>query len=357
MNDWVRRLLTASVAPAICVFAVAGCGSSSNNAGRLLQQTFTGHHTTSSGVLGVEVALDPSPSPTLKGPITFTFGGPFQTMGPGKLPQSDFNLGVGGPGFGGSIGILSTGSAGYVVLKGAGYQLPQASYARLESSFAGAAAPSGGGLISRLGSAVTNPVVVGQELIGGAETIHIRAKLNLPVVLADLSTILRRASSLGVSAAGGLRRGLSADVQRRLAAEIRNPTFDLWTGAHDKTLRRLEIGATVPISGQIAQLLGSMTVDLDLSVQYSQLNQPQTIAAPDTVRPYSELAPRLRALEQSLQGSIVSGQLPTGAATGSTGASTATSTAEPVLRYSECIEAAGKDVAKMQKCAPLLAGQ
>ncbi len=350
-------MLTASVAPAMCVFAAAGCGSSSTSASKLLQQTLSGHHTISSGVLGVEVALDPTASTTLKGPITLTFGGPFQTLGPGKLPQSNFNFGLSAPRFGRSIGILSTGSAGYIVLKGAGYQLPPASYARLESSFAKAAAPSGGGLISRLGSAVTNPVVVGQELIGGSETIHIRAKIDVPAVLADLSSILRRASSLGVSGAGGLRSGLSAAVQRRIAAEVRNPTFDLWTGVHDKTLRRLEIGATLPISGQIAQLLGSSSVDLDVSVQYSELNERQEITAPATVRPYGELVSKLRGLEQSWQGSIFSGRLPAGGASGSTAGTTGTTSSEPVLRYSRCVEAAGKDVAKMEKCAPLLAGQ
>lgn len=351
-------MLTASLAPAMCVFAVAACGSSRNNASKLLQQTFTGHHTISSGILDVDLAVDPTPSRTLKGPITLSFGGPFQTLGPGRLPQSSFSLGVGGPGFGGSIGIVSTGSAGYVVLKGAGYQLPQASFARLESSFAGAAAPSAGGLLSRLGTALANPVVVGQDLIGGAETIHVRADVDVPAVLADLSSILRRASTLGVSAAAGLRDGLSVAAQRRIAAEIRDPTFDLWTGAHDKTLRRLQIGATLPVSGQVAQLLGSSSVDLDLSIQYSQLNHAQTISAPATVRPYSELVSKLRGLEQSLEGSIVSGQLPTRAASSSSGgARTTTTSSSAVLSYSDCIEAAGNDVAKMQKCAPLLAGQ
>ena len=357
MKDWVRRKLTASLAPAMSALLIAACGSASGDASKLLQQTFTGQHRISSGILEVELALDPTPSSTLKGPITLSFGGPFQTLGEGKLPQSSFTIGLGGAGFGGSIGIASTGSVGYVVLKGVGYRLPQASFERLEWSFAGAATPSAGGLVNRLGTALTNPKVVGQDSIGGAETTHIRAVVDVPAVLADLSSILRRASSLGVSGASGLRTGLSPAVQQRIAAEIRDPTFDLWTGVHDKTLRRLEIGATLPVSGQIGQLLGSSSVDVDLSVQYSQLNEPQTISPPAVVRPFGALASKLRGLQQSLEGAIVSGQLPTPAASSSASRATTTASSEPVLSYSECIEAAGNDVAKMQKCASLLAGQ
>lgn len=355
MKALLSMLLTAS-APAACALAVAGCGSSSGNANKLLQETFTGRHRIASGLLDVELTIDPGHSTTLRGPITLSFGGPFESLGSGRLPQSSFSLGLGGPGFGGSIGIVSTGSSGFVTLKGVGYQLPQASYQRLESSFAAAAGPSAGGILSHLDTALTSPRVVGQEDIGGAETTHIRAGVDVAAVLSDLSTILRRASSLGVSRASGLSTGLTPAVRTRVAAEVVDPTFDLWTGLHDETLRRLQIGATLPVSGPFGQLLGSASARVWLSIQYSQLNAPQTIAAPGTVRPFTEFVTKLRGLEQSLEGAIVAGQLPgagTSAANSSAPSTTAASSAA-VLRYSKCIEAAGNDVAKMQKCAPLL---
>ncbi len=249
----------------------------------------------------MQLTIDPAGSSTLHGPITLSFGGPFESLGPGRLPQSDFKLGVAGFGFAGSLGILSTGTAGYVTLKGIAYELPQASFQRLESSFAAAAAPGGGGIFNRLEAALTNPTVVGEEAIAGAKTTHIRAGINVAALLADVSGLLQRASSLGVSGTGALAGGISAATQRRIAGLISNPTFDLWTGVSDRTLRRLQIGATVAVSGQIGQLLGSRSVDLGLSIEYSSLNQPQTIAAPATVRPFSELAVRLRGLQQALK--------------------------------------------------------
>jgi hypothetical protein len=296
-----RRAARLAPAALLCCLAIAGCGGGSGDAKKLLRETFSGQHKISSGVLDVQLTIDPAGSSTLHGPITLSFGGPFESLGPGRLPQSDFKLGVAGFGFAGSLGILSTGTAGYVTLKGIAYELPQASFQRLESSFAAAAAPGGGGIFNRLEAALTNPTVVGEEAIAGAKTTHIRAGINVAALLADVSGLLQRASSLGVSGTGALAGGISAATQRRIAGLISNPTFDLWTGVSDRTLRRLQIGATVAVSGQIGQLLGSRSVDLGLSIEYSSLNQPQTIAAPATVRPFSELAVRLRGLQQALK--------------------------------------------------------
>jgi hypothetical protein len=297
-----------ALAGLLCLLAVAGCGGGSGDARKLLGETFSGRHKISSGVLDVQLTIDPAGSSTLHAPITLTFGGPFESLGPGRLPQSDFTLGVAGFGFRGSLGILSTGTAGYVTLKGIAYELPQTSFQRLESSFAAAAAPGGAGIFSELEAALTNPTVVGDEAIAGANTTHIRAGIDIPALLGDLSGLLQRASSLGVSGTGALAGGISAAAQRRIAGLIRNPTFDLWTGVSDKTLRRLQIGATLAVSGQIGKLLGSRSVDLGLSIQYSSLNQPPTIAAPTTVRPLGELARRLRGLQQAVQVALGSGR-------------------------------------------------
>ncbi|HEY6396500.1 MAG TPA: hypothetical protein VIX82_03495 [Solirubrobacteraceae bacterium] len=307
MSD-IRRSEGSAVAAALvgllCSLAIAGCGDGSGDAAKLLRETFTAQHTISSGVLEVQLTIDPAGSSTFHGPITLSFGGPFQSLGSGRLPRSDFTLGLSGSGFRGSLGILSTGTAGYVTVKGVSYQLPQASFQRLESSFAAAATPSGAGIFSHLAAALTNATVVGEESVAGAGTTHIRAGVNVPAALADVSTVLRQASSIGVSGSHRLAVGLSPAAQRRIAGEVKNPTFDLWTGTHDKTLRRLQLGATLAVSGQVGQLLGSRSVDLGLSIQYSALNQPQAITAPATVRPFREFAATLRALQQKLQGAL-----------------------------------------------------
>jgi hypothetical protein len=193
--------------------------------------------------------------------------------------------------------------------------------------------------------------------------------VNVPALLDDLNTVLQRASSLGATGTSALRSGLSPATRTKIAAEVRNPSVDIWTGNSDKTVRRLTIALTLPVSGKTSQELGGMTsADVSLTMQYSDLNQPQTITAPASLRPYSQFEAKVRAFLQTIEG--VAGQSLGGALggssgsaggrTGTSGGGTSTSrgsgTASNVTRYSQCIQAAGGDVAKMQRCASLLGG-
>jgi hypothetical protein len=78
----------------------------------------------------------------------------------------------------------------------------------------------------------------------------------------------------------------------------------VWIGESDKTVRKLQIELTLPVTGQISMLLGGLsTAQLGLTMQYADLNRPQTIQAPSNVRPYSEFTAKLQAFVDSLQGS------------------------------------------------------
>lgn len=366
--------------------ALGACGSSSGSSGdakTLLNQTFSGSHAVNSGNLSFSITVNPSGSNTLKGPITLSFGGPFQSLGKGKLPASNFSISIGALGRSGSLAILSTGTNGYVTLQGTSYQLPAATFQKLESSFAGitssGAGSSGSGALSKLGIRplqwVTSPSVVGKENVGGADTTHIRAGIDVSAMLKDVSTILQKASTLGVTGASSLQGGISDTTRARIASAVKNPSFDVWTGNSDKTLRQLAFNLTVPVSGQISTLLGGLnTAQIAMNMKYANLNQPQTITAPANLRPFSEFTTKLRSFLATVQsagaaatgGAASTGALPgaTGSgaasgagagATGTTGGATGTSSA--VQRYSNCLQAAGQDVTKMQACQALLSGK
>jgi hypothetical protein len=366
---------------AITALTIGACGSSSGSgdAARLLQQTFSGSHRVNSGNLDFALTVDPSGSSTLKGPITLGFGGPFQSLGTGKLPQSNFNVSVNALGSGGSLGILSTGTAGYVTFQGASYRLPKASFQRLESSFSQLASPggsTGSGVLGKLGIQplhwLVNPQVIGDETVAGTPTTHIRAGIDVAVLLSDFNTFLQKASSLGVSGASSFPHGISAASRTRIAGEVKNPSFDVWTGKGDNTIRRLQINVNLPVTGQTSTLLGGLrTAGIGLSMQYADLNQPQTIVAPTRTLPYRQFQTKLKALIQGLQtglggalsGSSGSGALGgSGSSGGSPGSGTSTSpssgsgSASSYQAYSRCIQAAAGDVTKMQQCAPLLNG-
>jgi hypothetical protein len=323
---------TALLVASLASIALAACGSSSSagssaDASSLLKETFAGSHRINSGNLNLTLTVDPSGSSTLSGPITLSFGGPFESQGAGKLPRSDFKVSVSAMGKRGSLGILSTGSSGYITLQGTSYQLPKATFHKLESSFSQLGPSSGSAnsssTLGKLGIAplrwLVNPTVVGSENVAGTATTHIRANVNVPAFLTDVDAFLRKAASLGVAKTSTASTGLSAATRSEIEREVKNPTFDVWTGNADKSLRKLRIGVLLPVSGQASSVLGGMrSADIWLNLQYANLNQPQTITAPKTVRPYREFTRKIRAFVQSLQGSLgASALLGSGSGSGS----------------------------------------
>jgi hypothetical protein len=362
-----RRRLRSAATLGLATVALVGCGTAgggggSGDAGTLLHQTFSGVHKVNSGQVSFALTIEPSGSRTFKGPITISLGGPFQSLGAGKLPQSNFAITLSGMGKSGSVGVLSTGTTGYVTLQNTSYQLPQATFQKLESNFAqvagtSAGSGSGSGTLGKLGIDplrwLRNPSVVGNETVGGADTTHIRAGVNVSALVNDLSTFLQKASSLGISGAASLSGGLPASTRNAIVNAIRNPSVDVWTGTADKTMRKLQVGLTLPISGQLSTLTGGAnSAVLGLVIQYAALNQPQTIAGPKAVRPFSEFAGRLQSFMHTLGSSAAGGSA--GSSSSSSSSSSGGGTAAGVQSYSQCIQAAGSDVSKMQQCSALL---
>jgi hypothetical protein len=366
------RIVGALLAAGLAALALAACGSSSSGqAQSLLRQTFSGKHTVNSGNLNVSLAVNPSGSSTLKGPITLSFGGPFSSLGSGKLPKSNFTVSISALGHTGSLGILSTGTAGYVTVSGTSYQLPAATFQQLESSFSSltsSGAGSGSGALGKLGIDplhwLVKPSIVGNDTVGGANTTHIRAGIDVRALLDDLNTFLGKAPSLGVSGAK-LPSSISAATRSRIASEVKHPSVDVWTGTSDKTLRKLAISLVLPVTGQLSSLLGGLSsAQLSLTMQYANLNQPQTIVAPSSVAPYSQFQAKLRSLLSAVQGtvggSLGSGRSSSGGSSSggssSGGSSSSGSASDSALKYAQCLQRAGSDLTKAQQCASLLNG-
>jgi hypothetical protein len=356
------RTICGVLAAALVAVALAACGSSgsSGQATSLLRQTFSGKHTVNSGNVNVSLAINPAGSSTFKSPITLSFGGPFASLGTGKLPKSNFTVSVNALGRQGSLGILSTGTAGYVTVSGKSYQLPAATFQQLESSFSSLTSSSGGGsgsgALAKLGIDplhwLVHPTVVGNETVAGASTTHIRAGINVAALLGDLNTFLGKAPSLGVSGLGKVPSSISPTTRQRIASEVRQPRFDVWTGTSDQTLRKMAISLTLPVTGQLSSLLGGLSsAQISLTMQYADLNQPQTITAPSSVAPYSQFQAKLQGFLSAIQSTV-------GGSLGSTGSSSngSSSSTSAVGSYAQCLQKAGSNLAAAQKCASLLNG-
>jgi hypothetical protein len=359
-SPWLRRGLLLSAV--VAALALAACGSSSSSisgssggAQSLLKQTFASGKPVKSGVLGVSFTLTPSGSSTFTTPISFSISGPFQSRGAGKLPLSNFTIAISALGRKGQLGIISTGTGGYITLQGAAYQLPAADFQRLESGFSSVGASSqGGGGLSALGINpqhwLSHASVVGSANVGGTDTTHIRSGVNVAALLGDINTLLGKASN---STGTKLPGSIPPATQQKIAATIKNATVDIWTGKSDKVLRKMSLSVTAPVTGRLSTLAGGMTsAGIGFTLQYSNVNQTQTISAPTHVAPYAQFTAKLQSVLSGIEGSVGAGAL---GSTGS-GSSASTATTDKIKKYSACIQAADQDVLKMQKCASVLNG-
>lgn len=291
----MRGALAVVVSVLLAAFAV-GCGSSSSSAGdahALLSKTFSDSHAVKSGVLNFSLAFGSGSNP-----ISLSFGGPFDSRGSGKLPESDLKIAINALGRRGQLGIISTGSSGYVTLGASAYRLPASDFQKLASGFSSAGSGVGG--LATLGIDplhwVTNPTVLGTETVGGVSTKHIRAGVKIAALLNDVTPFLQRAST--TSAIG---RTLSAATRQKIAAAVEHPTVDIWTGTSDNTLRKLSVSFSFPVSGQISTLLGGVSsAGFAMTFQYSGLNEPQTISVPTRVQPFSAFESRLQGMAENL---------------------------------------------------------
>lgn len=350
-------LLLVLVVPAL---AVGACGddSSGEDVDAVLEQTFDGKGgEVESGKLDLSVKLDlDGAGESLDAPIAIALSGPFENRGAGEVPRFDFSLNLDGGGQQFQAGAVSTGEAAYLRFSDQAYKVDDATYKQFADGYKKAAADDekqeSGPSLASLGVDprrwLENPQEEGTEEVGGAETIHITAEVNVPRLLEDVNRLIKSAGSLGGVAGRQVPDELTDAERARVAEALKTVKVDIWTGKDDKVMRRflLALEIDVPESERKEAGLSSGKVDLEYAV--SDLNKPQTIEEPSNARPVSELNAALQALGLNLGGRGSSG------GTSTTPQSGTSTTPSPSQAYLTCLEQAGEDSAKVSECSKLL---
>ena len=143
---------------------------------------------------------------------------------------------------------------------------------------------------------------------------------------------------------------LTPAVIDQIKIVIHDPKVDVYVGKQDGRIRRAALGLQFSLPQQAQALArglkgGSMTI----SVEFAGVGEPQTITAPASSKPLSELAKQLRGLAGlgGLGGSSSSTTAP------STGGRTPS--AQQFQRYAKCLGAANPtDAAAIARCRALL---
>lgn len=351
------RAIVALLALAIIALTLAACGGddsggggsgSSADAETLLRQTFTGTHEIRSGRADVQLRIVADGDPTIRGPIEVGISGPFQSEGADDVPQFDIALDVNAQGQSFDAGLTSTSDRLFVRFSGTAYEVPAYVLDQLKDSFRRSQQDSSQKMsLESLGidpmSWLEDPTVEGTETVGGTETDHITAQLDVGALLADVDDLLREINEQGLAGATGqpIPNGLPSDTRSQIEDAVKDAAVDVWTGSEDHTLRRLSLALTVepPESAD-----GPRSLDLSLTIELTDLNEPQTIEAPATTRPLNELLDQF----QGLFGGALGGG-GSGSSSGGGGASS-----EQLDAYTRCTQEAGSDVARAQQCASLL---
>lgn len=323
----------------------SGSGGGSGDAETLLRQTFTGTHDIRSGKADIALRVNISGDQSVRGPITANISGPFQSAGKDEIPQFDMALDVSAQGQGFRAGLASTSDRLFVNFGGTSYEVPAQLLDELKDNWRRSQGESDQMSLRSLGldplSWLEDPTVEGTETIGGVETDHISSDVNVSALLDDVDKILARVSEQGLPTGQQVPRRIPDSDRQQIEDAVKSAKIDVWSGAEDHTLRKLTLALDVDVPRESASL------DIDLSIELTELNEPQSIEAPATTRPLDEL---LGQLQGFFGGALGGGGLGGSGSGGSAGGASS----QQLEAYSDCLQRAGSDVQEAQRCAALL---
>ena len=387
MLDRNRRPLTA-LALALVVaaaLAISACGSSGSSADaqQVINDTFSGKKNINSGKLNLELTAKINATgiaaTQLKDPVTIKLSGPFQGDPANKdaLPKFDFDLSASAGGQTFSAGAVSTGDAGYLSYQGTDYKIDKKTFEQFKKNFEQSekqdnqtAKPGLGALGVDPKKWVTDVKFEGTEEVGGAETNHVSASINVPAFLDDVNNVLKSSDKLKLTPQQQqqLPKQINDSVKGQIAGAVKESKIQIWSGKDDDILRKLQVTLKfeVPDSLKSKGLEGGT---IDLTAEIADVNKPQTINTPTNAKPLSDLQSLLQASPLgALGGSGGSGTTTTpqsGATGGTTGGDTGGTSGTPpaaggaqdtqsAQKYLDCMKKANGDTTASQKCAELL---
>ena len=340
---------------AVGALTLAACGGG-EDPNKVLNETFSGNKQVRSGRIDLTLTLEAQGVPQLQKPVTIKLSGPFQGQG-NTLPKFDFGLVLSASGQSFTAGAVSTGDKGFLKFQGQNYAVPANVFASFKQGYEQARSqqrqrgqnPSLASFGVNPRDWLKDPKSEGDADVEGVSTNHISAKVDVGKLLDDVNKILQRTRGR-LPQAPALPSGITPQQRKAIENAVQETTFEVFSGKDDHILRRMvvKLKFSVPESAR-RQASGLKGGNIGFDLTLAGLNQPQTISAPAAARPFSELTSRLRSSLGGLTGGGATSSGGTTAPSGGTGSAKA-------QQYLRCLQQAGGDVSKAQRCAALLNG-
>ncbi len=348
-------MLLASSLTLVACSGGGGGGGNDEDAAALLDKAFG--KPVSSADVDVDVQLDIKGRPGFEDPLRIRATGPY-VRSEKSLPKLDLDVALEAQGAGQAIqaGVLSTGDRLFVEFGGAFYEQPPEQVAQTNRELA---REGGGdkGTFADLGldarKWVVDAQVEGEEEIGGVTTEHVKGTLDVEAAMTDINGLAKRSAGT-LSDAGQAAKPLGKREIERLAKSVDNPSFDVYVGKDDGIVRRISLRVDVEVPEQDRKRVGGVTsASVRLSAQLANVGGDQTVEAPRSSRPLSDLTTQLgslRNLTDGLGGGSSTTTTPTPDASGESGAGL-----DGFERYSACLdEADPNDSTAIADCRALL---
>ena len=292
------------VAVCAAVLGLAACGGggggADENASTVISQTFSGKKEVKSGKLNMNVTANiegTGAASALNEPVSLKLAGPFQSRGTDALPEVDLDLSVSGGGQTFTAGALTTGDEAFISYQGTDYRVPDSQFRqykrKIERDARRNKEQDNAFDFAKLGinprNWIKDPKNEGTEEVGGAQTIHISAGVDVKAFVDDLDDVLGRAASLGVQNQQ-LPTKLTEKQKAQIEKSIQDVRFDMWTGEDDKILRRVEVEFGFKLPKDLQQdAQGVQSGNVKMALEIADVNKEQDIKAPSNARPLSEL--------------------------------------------------------------------
>lgn len=274
---------------------LAACGSSSDSSGgggssssddpqAVLDQTFSTDSKIDSA--DIDVSFDFSSTGSSDSSLSASLKGPVEGNGSG-VPKFALTAQLSGEGSGQSLnfegGATSTGDAAYVNYGGEDYVLDDATFGFISQAFASSAQQQtkGSSNLSTFKTVLTNLKNEGNEDVAGTDSVHVSGDIDVDKLIDALRPFAAKASALGTISPGtNIPSPAQLDQVKQF---ITGATFDVYSGADDHLLRRLEAKV------EIKDPSSSDTATINLDVTLGKVNESQDISAPDNPKPFSDL--------------------------------------------------------------------
>src|SRR3954449_10316158 len=328
---------------ALSAALLSACGSgNSDDVKATLDKAFS--TPIKSARIDLEVTLKLDGIKQLNGPVKLSVQGPYATGGSQTIPKADWDIAASAAGQNFSAGFISTGDNAWVGFQGQNYEIGKDAVAQINQQIKQAAGQNKQKGLSQFGidpsAWLQDAKDEGDEKVAGVDTNHVSAALDVGKFLDDLNQIAGKA---GGSLGGGTTAQLTASQKKQIEDVVENPRFDVYVGKDDNIIRRLsaDISFKVPADKQ-AQVGGLKDGTLSFSIEFADVGKPQTINAPASAKPLSELTSQLGGLGAALGGVTGGGATSGGSGSGSSGSGSGSNgpSAAALQKYSQCLQKA-----------------